>query len=190
MLPRPFEVLASRFFIKDDPREDRYVHWSRVYEWRYVLDMLRKYRPRTVHNTACGGLNSGDCLHLTFCADVSALCPDAVHSDLWGGGYPGTETKPPGDRFEHHDITEPHDRTFDFVLNVSTIEHLPKDKVTRTLDNLLRQVAPGGHLILTFDFPDIDLQQIVDYFGVMFETPTNYVTNGRLAVVLVHVVKS
>ena len=75
------------------------------------------------------------------------------------------------------------------VLNVSTIEHLPSDKRLLSLKNLIDQLEDGGHLILTFDYPDIDILQIENFFGLKINKPDNIVSNGFLSVVLIHLVK-
>ncbi len=184
-----FNIIKSEFISTDFPRDDKYIHWSRIYEWKYAIDAINEYKPETIHNTACGGLNTGDCLHLTFCKDILDICKSVINSDIWGTDYPGVKTKPEVDNFIYYDITEPYDKQFDMVLNISTIEHLPKDKIVLTLDNILNQVKQGGHLILTFDYPEIDLATIKQYFNVEITQPHNNITNGRLSVVLIHLIK-
>jgi hypothetical protein len=184
-----FKVLKSEFISTNYEKELKYIHWSRVYEWKYVLDSIKDINPKSIHNTACGGLNINDCLHLTFCEDIEEICPNVIHSDLWGGGYPGTETKPQKNNFIFYDITKSYEEKFDVVLNISTIEHLPDNKRILALNNLINQVNEGGHLILTFDYPDIKISEIENFFDLKIKKTENVISNGRLSVVLIHLIK-
>jgi hypothetical protein len=188
-MPNKFEVLKSEFLTIEYKKELKYIHWSRVYEWKYVLDKIKEFNPKSIHNTACGGLNINDCLHLTFCEDIEKNCDNVIHSDLWGGDYPGTKLKPEKDNFVFYDITIPFSKKFNMVLNISTIEHLSSDKRLLSLNNLINQLEDGGHLILTFDYPDIDISQIENFFGFKINKPDNIVSNGFLSVVLIHLIK-
>lgn len=188
-MPTNFKLLKSEFITTDYPIDTKYIHWSRIYEWKYVIDAINHYKPIDIHNTACGGLNTGDCLHLTFCKDLSTQFNNVLNSDLWGGGYIGTENKPDGDNFIYYDITKPYSGEFDLVLNISTLEHLPPSNIINSLDNLLNQVKIGGHLILTFDYPIVDLALINKYFNVNIIKPTNSITNGNLSIILIHLIK-
>jgi hypothetical protein len=184
-----FKIIKSEFITHKYNVNNKYIHWSRIYEWSYVIETIKDIKPKTIHNTACGGLDEGDCLHLTFCRDIDELCDSTTHSDTWGGGYIGTDNKPDKNNFIYYDITKPFDGKSDMVLNISTIEHLPKDNIIESIDNLLNQLNKKGHLILTFDYPDIDIKTIEDYFNVEITKPDNSITNGRLSVVLIHLIK-
>ena len=187
-MPTNFKIIKSEFINKSFPKDSKYIHWSRLYEWKYVIDAVNKLKPNTLHNTACGGLNTGDCLHLTFCSDLDSLCSSATHSDLWGGGYLGTEVKPSKDNFIFYDITKPIEQKFDLVLNISTIEHLPKEKRLLAIQNLINQVNVGGELILTFDYPDVDINEIEEFFKIKINRGNDVVTNGHLSVILIHLI--
>jgi hypothetical protein len=184
-----FKIIKSEFIDFGYEKNPKYIHWSRIYEWNYVIDKITELKPKTIHNTACGGLNINDCLHLTFCDDVENLCEDVIHSDLWGGSYPGTQTKPNKENFVFYDITTPFDKKFDMVLNISTIEHLPNEYRILALQNLVDQINIGGHLILTFDYPDIDILEIENFFGVEIKNSSESIKNQHLSVVLLHLIK-
>lgn len=183
-------ILKYEFITNDYPIEPKYIHWSRIYEWKYVLDILKKLNVGSLHNTACGGLNIGDCLHLTFCDDIEKYVENVVHSDIWGGDYPGTKTKPTKENFIYYNILTPHENIYDVVLNISTIEHLKNNEALVAFDNLYNQVKTGGHLILTFDYPDVDLNMINKKVGI---TPLNFgkriLNKNGLSVVLLHIKK-
>lgn len=184
-----FKILKSEFITTDYEKESKYIHWSRIYEWKYVIDKIKEYNPKSIHNTACGGLNVNDCLHLTFCDDIEKICEEVTHSDLWGGTYPGTEVKPEKENFVFYDITTPLQKKFDMILNVSTIEHLPNDKRLTSLQNLINQLDTGSHLILTFDYPDINISEIENFFNLKINKSDNIISNGHLSVVLIHLIK-
>ena len=182
-------IIKSEFINTDYKKDEKYKHWSRVYEWPYVIDAIKEIKPKSIHNTSCGGLDEGDCLHITFCKDIDKLCKKTTHSDIWGGGYKGTEVKPEFDNFIYYDITKPYGEKSDMVLNISTLEHLPKDEILSAIDNLLDQLNVNGHMILTFDYPDIDVKLIEEYFGCEISVKENKIDNGYLSVVLIHLIK-
>lgn len=188
---KKLEIVKFEFITPSYSRDNKYKHWSRVYEWKYVLDQIKILNPKSVHNTACGGLNVNDTLHLTFCSDLDELCDNCIHSDLWGGSYPGVQTKPNGDKFTYYDVTKKLDQKFDLVLNISTLEHLSPNDVIISLDNLIEQVSVGGDLILTFDYPDIDVSKIEDYLGVkMNRSMSESVRHLGLQVIILHIKKT
>ena len=184
-----FKIVKSEFITTDYKKEEKYKHWSRIYEWPYVIDVIKEIKPKSIHNTSCGGLDEGDCLHITFCKDIDSLCDKAIHSDIWGGTYIGTEIKPEYDNFIYYDITESFSGKNDMVLNISTLEHLPKDKIINAIDNLLSQLNVNGHMILTFDYPDIDINIIEDYFQCKIKISDNKINHAHLSVVLIHLIK-
>jgi SAM-dependent methyltransferase len=186
-----FEIIKYEFITNDYPIELKYIHWSRIYEWKYVLDKLKEIKPNSIHNTACGGLNYGDCLHLTFCNDIEQYSNNVIHSDVWGRlNYIGIEKKPEKENFIFYDILVPNSNSFDVVLNISTIEHLNGDDILLAFDNLYNQVNSGGHLILTFDYPDVNLNIINKRIDA---TPLNFsnriLNKNELSVVLLHIKK-
>jgi hypothetical protein len=75
------------------------------------------------------------------------------------------------------------------VLNISTIEHLPNEFRISALQNLIDQINIGGHLILTFDYPDIDILEIENFFGVEIKNSSESIKNQHLSVVLLHLIK-
>lgn len=153
-----FETVAFRFIQKSDPVSSRWVHWSRMYEWTMILEKVHALAPSSLHNTACGGLDRGDCLHLSFCRELDSLCKGSIHSDIWGSNWI-VEEKPAARNFITYDICEPlRLHKFDLVLCISALEHLPKPKQHKAFHNLLEQVKPGGRLIMTMDWPEANVR--------------------------------
>ena len=141
------EVKEFRFLNIADTCDTKYEAWSRIYEYPYVLETLKKLGATSeslIHNTSWGF--SG--CHVTFKEDLDAAYPETLHSDIIQSNLPNTM---------YYDITQPiNDEfvcAFDFVLNISTVEEVPFNNI-EIIKNLLAQVRVGGYLVLTFDVAD------------------------------------
>jgi SAM-dependent methyltransferase len=137
-------IIDFRFLTLEDQHDYKYSAWSRVYEYPYVLNTLVKLGATSeskIHNTSWG---FGGC-HVCFKDDLDSLYPRTLHTDIKSSTLPNTGI---------YDITAnlpEFKNKFDFVLNVSTVEEVccsPRS----IINNILDQVAPGGHLIITFDY--------------------------------------
>lgn len=146
--PRPRgRVHQFRFLRPDEPFLDQQWvpgHWSRPYEWGYVLRVLRHLDRPWVHHTGCGD----DDYTRTFARAVAAEAGLLVNSDV---------REPTG--FDHgvrYDLRQPYpERDWcDVVLCISTLEEVGVPDVYAAwtaLDHLWAQVKPGGRLIVTVD---------------------------------------
>jgi len=139
------QIIDFRFLTTDDKYDLKYNWWSRIYEYKYVLDMISKLGGNSqskIHNTSWGW----EGCHVMFKNDIDSLYKDSLHSDL----HPPTVSNT-----IQYDITTQINpifhNFFDFVINVSTIEEV-NHPVTEILDNLLEQVKLNGYLIITFDY--------------------------------------
>lgn len=149
-----FSVIDFRFAEVSDKFDEKYIQegvWSRPYEYKYVLDIIKQYPKRPlIHNTSWGY----EGVHVTFSYELDVL-GDCLHSDIVSSPYRETY---------YYDITDEAkilENKFDFVLNISTIEHLDSvDKRILAIKNLYSQIVCGGYLILTFDYPRVDLNEI------------------------------
>lgn len=153
-----FKVIDFRFANSNDEFDKKFEQegaWSRIYEYKYVIDFimwnkLKDLSIPEVHNTSWGF----EGIHVIFRDELDKL-GKCIHSDIVNSEFRDTY---------YYDITtEKNDfeNKFDFVLNVSTIEHL--NDVNDRLDainNLFKQVKNSGYLILTFDYPRVDLNEI------------------------------
>jgi hypothetical protein len=140
-----FEVIEFRFLTTNDDYDLKYEWWSRIYEYKYVLNILKKLGANVtslIHNTSWGFAGC----HLTFKNDLDNMYPQSLHSDIKYSNLKNTMiydiTKPISNSFHNY---------FDFVMNVSTVEEVnyPTNKI---FDNLLQQVKSNGYLIITFDY--------------------------------------
>jgi hypothetical protein len=149
-------------FAADDPVDQSFtcsICWSRIYEYPYVLDRIVG---ESVHNVAWGF----EGIHVVFKERLDALYDDVMHSDLRGSHLPATSvwdmrTPPPPEWLGR----------FDSVLCISTLEHVAGDHAGIIRDNLLSQVAPGGRLIVTFDWPGFQLGPVEEMVGRRLAIP-------------------
>jgi SAM-dependent methyltransferase len=154
-----FEVISFRFADSADNFDAKYIQagaWSRPYEYFFVIDfikwdMMTQHKNKVeIHNSSWGF----EGIHVTFRDELDTL-GKCVHSDIVSSKFRETH---------YYDITtesKEFEEKFDYVLNVSTIEHLPtvNDRLN-AIENLFKQIKPNGHLIMTFDFPRVNLTEI------------------------------
>lgn len=141
-----YKIIEFRYLNIEDRIDNTYNDghaWSRIYEYPFVLDCLRKYAnaESLVHNSSWGYQG----VHVTFKEELDKVYKNSIHSDIQKSNYKNTFFM---------DITVPpsteHLNKYDFVINISTLEEVDFDHF-KILQNLLDQVKPLGYLILTFD---------------------------------------
>jgi SAM-dependent methyltransferase len=174
-----FEVIDFRFAEVSDDFDKKYMQigaWSRPYEYLFVSDFIKKNKlddlviPE-IHNTSWGF----EGIHVTFRDDLDVI-GKCVHSDIVHSQFRTTH---------FYDITTENkefENKFDFVLNVSTIEHLSTaQKRIISIENLYKQVKPNGYLVLTFDYPSVNLLEIETLVNTKCKLPLN-ILNGKNSV--------
>lgn len=136
--------------VSDDYLSD-FDNWSRPYEYAWVLNNLKKNLLNNphIHNTCCGTQP----IHLQFSKKLNLLSDnvlhtDAVYSDLFNENV----------NFKLYNLEEKINLFFDVVICVSTLEELPKSSREKVFHNLYDQLKPGGRLLLTCDYPHVDLE--------------------------------
>jgi len=174
-------VIDFRFLTMEDEYNTKYLWWSRIYEYPYVLNMLNKLgatKSSTIHNTSWGF----EGVHVFFKDDIDAIYDNALHSDIKESELRNTMV---------YDITKPIDEKFknyfDFVLNVSTVEEINYDTV-EIIKNLLYQVKKNGYLIITFDYDSnncnsfgngsMNLGVVENYLNKRIETKPEFAISG------------
>ncbi len=159
-----FKVNQFRFLSNTETFLDkRFDRWSRCYEWAYVLDIVKTIQPQTIHNTCCGYHE----IHKQFHDCLLELCPNLVNSDI-----STNEINKSFHNFREYNILEPCSEQFDLVLCISTLEELPT-QIEVVFNNLLDQLKPSGRLIVTCDYPDIDVSQLEDVLHVKCQDVEN-----------------
>ena len=151
-----YKTIDFRFASKDDAYDERFAlphMWSRPYEYHYVLDFIKSHTGSAVpsiHNSSWGF----EGVHVIF-RDVLDGVGTCLHSDIVKSKF--------RDTYYYNIVKERKDfeNKFDFVLNVSTIEHLKSNKARKlAIENLFKQVKIGGYLVITFDYPKANLGEI------------------------------
>jgi len=149
--------------------------WSRIYEYPYVFNILKKYgtTESLIHNSSWGF----EGCHVTFKNILDSLYKNVIHSDIRRSSLPKTMV---------YDVTQQMDNSylnhFDFVLNISTIEEI-QCSTDVIISNLLEQVKVGGYLIITFDHDadtchtcgngSINLNLVENYLNTSIKEPVS-----------------
>jgi hypothetical protein len=170
-------VIEFRYLTRNDMFDKKYIAWSRIYEYPYVLNMLKKLgatKKSTIHNSSWGF----EGCHVTFKNDLDDIYTNTLHSDIKASSLKNTTV---------YDITTtPSDNLierFDFVLNVSTVEEVKYSHVN-IIQNLLKQVKVGGYLIITFDYNlnnttgvgSIQLNEVENFFNIKLKDNINKIS--------------
>ncbi len=170
------EVIDFRFAEVTDNYDLKYKQdgaWSRIYEYLYVTEFIKLNKLKNltipeIHNSSWGF----EGIHVIFRDELDIL-GKCVHSDIVHSDHRET--------YYYDIITENKDfvNKFDFVVNISTIEHLntAKDRIL-SIQNLFKQVKAGGYLIMTFDYPRVNLVEIETLVGSKCHEKIN-VLNGE-----------
>jgi hypothetical protein len=151
------KVKQFRFFNSTDPH-DQTPNWSRCYEWKYALEVIREDPSlQRIHNTCCGP----DLIHQIFQQRLLETGREAFSSDL--------VTTPINESFRGYhvyNILEEHPDKFNCVLCISTLEELKSDdEIRKAFANLVKQTSPGGRLIITCDYPQVKLELLEELVG-------------------------
>lgn len=152
------KVIDFRFLTLDDKNSSRYENWSRTYEYPVVINFIKEHIGigDKIHNSSWGFGG----VHIPFSDDLDVISKNVLHSDITTSTHRETY---------YYDITKEKkefENTFDFVLNISTIEHLNnKEERIASFKNLYNQVKTGGYLILTFDYPRVELHEFENLVG-------------------------
>lgn len=144
-------INSFRFLDKDEVFSNpSYLNWSRCSEWGYVESELSKLSGKTVHNTCCGCKP----IHLNFAKKISQTNNRIYNSDI-----KDSIIKELGD-FSIYNITVPSDVKYDVVLCISALEHLKRKNRVKAFNALYDSVKPGGRLIITCDYPDVEIEML------------------------------
>lgn len=153
------KIIDFRYVNKNDVFDDTYPHWSRKYEYPTLLNILNNLElpnnPK-IHNSSWGfDLEH----HQRFKNELEKKFgrENVTNSDILYRGIDNTcihdITKEPDDNFKE---------SFDVILNVSALEEIPGNHVHH-LSNLIKQVKKDGYVIITFDIPGLQLNNVEDY---------------------------
>lgn len=162
-----YKVNEFRFVSVDDNYDLNWNNWSRCYEYTLIIDKINENNKDniTIHNTACGVILN---IHKQFADKLSELGYNVLNSDNLDPKYTRKPQKYFPENFKKFDIvSDKLNEKFDYVLNISTLEHFQdKNKIKSAIFNLLSQLNINGKLLLTFDYPDIDIKYIENIFNI------------------------
>lgn len=170
-------VEIFRFATIHDSHIRDFKWWSRPYEYSFAMNQMGTKDKLKIHNTSWGSDNikkwGQDACHDQQLFRMMLDCLGSVyHSDI--------ELSEKFDTYQYDitkDETDFHEK-FDYVINISTIEHLSHAVQFNVIMNLLKQVKMGGKLICTFDYPRVDVTHLESKLNKKLEIG-NDILNGK-----------
>lgn len=180
---------VSRFIKKSDPQIDSLIFklkstwWSRFYEYAWAASFAEP--GATVLDAACGISHPLKFFLADKCANVYAcdideriLYSDSIIQEIVNDlGHEVAHSIHPGYferiHFKQANLTQlPYsDSMFDTIFCISVLEHLNLPSLQSALMEFHRTLKKEGLIILTFDYPTIDLtlfQKVVQQQGLLF----------------------
>lgn len=174
------EKYDSRFFVYSDPKMDYMVYelpptwWSRYYEYEWASKFTGA--EDTVLDAGCGICHpfkfhlSDVCKEVHACdLDKRILSPEAIINNILNDC--GNKVSKPAllaycqkVRFNQCSITSlPYeDKKFDKIFCISVLEHMSSQDIKLSLGEFKRTLRDNGLIVLTFDYPTINLEQFKD----------------------------
>ncbi|QHW35313.1 class I SAM-dependent methyltransferase [Paenibacillus rhizovicinus] len=170
--------MAARFFTASDERADSFVFqlpstwWSRPYEYAWCAGFANP--DDVVLDAACGISHPFKFFLADRCKEAHACDWDArilsetdIYMDVvrdFGKGAAEILMRTSGLsglRRAHASIAAlPYPgEYFDTIFCISVLEHLGAADVTAALGEFARTLKPAGRLVLTFDYPTVDLHR-------------------------------
>jgi len=152
------------------------VHWSRIYEYPLVCDLLEKYganKNSHIHNT-CWGWEG---VHIWFKNILDEKYENNINSDIKQSSELNT--------YLYNLLDDPKEEwieKFDFVLNVSTLEEIRRDHID-VFKKSFSMVKPGGYFICTFDTPGLQIEKFEELFSRKYEVSNNPISGDNSEVI-------
>ncbi|TYP79483.1 class I SAM-dependent methyltransferase [Paenibacillus methanolicus] len=190
------DLNRSRFFTTDDPNSDVLLYrfpdvwWSRLYEYEWAKQFVGS--EDVVLDAAAGIVHPfkfyvGTAAREAHACDLNPLIasPEGLLAEIAGSWF-GPDVAAlvesrylPLVRLKQGNLMQlPYaDDYFDKVFCISVLEEMPEaDQLTALLE-FRRVLRPGGRIILTFDYPHIDLgrfQRHMEQAGLAFAGETDF----------------
>lgn len=147
LTPDYWNALAGRM------REPQFQEQLALYKRREHLDLIHAWAPR-----AAASLLKTDLFEEGFGQDLlldslAATAARSVGIDISAVTAAAAKARVPGASYLVGDACALPFRegSFDLIVSISTLDHLPLDSFPRAIDELARVLSPGGCLILTLD---------------------------------------
>lgn len=176
----PTHPYVSRFFVYDDARREQLVYelleswWSRPYEYEWCTNFISPHD--VVLDVSCG-LSSplkfylaGHSAEVHACdTDARIVSWDAIMQEIADEiGNEAMEqaqsSRTPTLHLTRTDLTAlPYgDESFDTIFCISVLEHLSLEDSVRAIQEFHRTLNGEGLLVLTFEYPAVNLQRMND----------------------------
>ena len=195
-----FMVNEFRWLRTTDHKMKEFSNWSRPYEYAFALDRIKSLSlvNPAIHNTCCGYSS----LHMDFAKMLNELSTRTVHSDFKPYVMVGDDiqTAPSFGRnsfgidVEQYDIEQPNVNRFDVVVCISALEDIVyvrgQNTIGKVMDNLLEQLVPGGRLLITCDYPGIDIQTLEDILKQPFDHTGPILTDTYCNIIAMDITKA
>lgn len=159
---------------------DSFEWWSRIYEYKFVADKVNK--TDILLDAACGlghpfKVFMVDRCKKVFACDINTLTIDSIQQDraMWfPNESPYDITTLEKIHLLQADISSlPYgNEAFDKICCISVLEHINKEAQENSLKEFYRCLSYGGKLLLTVDYPDVDLlyiYSIADKLGFKYK---------------------
>lgn len=171
----PTHPFVSRFFVNSDARREKLIYdlpeswWSRPYEYEWCINFISPHG--VVLDAACGIPHplkfylAGVCAEVYACdVDRRIVSREAVLQEIdqvVGGKAAGQVL---ARRTTNLHLAEANltglpyeDESFDTIFCISVLEHLTLEDTVLTLREFHRTLNDEGLLVLTFDYPTVNL---------------------------------
>jgi 2-polyprenyl-3-methyl-5-hydroxy-6-metoxy-1,4-benzoquinol methylase len=142
----PFEIQATFWSLHP------LYEWSRRFEYPLVAELMSRVAPTSVLDAGAGVGFFPFFLASELSVDVSCLDVDPAFPNQMQHCFESLQVRSPD--YYVRDLTQPLNlsgRSFDAVVCISVLEHLPPEKRLKSIEHLWEVLRPGGILLLTFD---------------------------------------
>jgi len=199
------DLYDSRFIIKTDPKKDCILYklprtwWSRSYEYAWASLFVKDYH--VVLDSGCGISHpfkfylSDQCKELYACdIDNRILSPEDILKDIENDFGKEVAKEFPEKYFNQINYIKADlkrlpfkSKKFDLIYCISVLEHLPYQDIKLSLEEFKRTLKDVGLIVLTFDYPSINLEDFrniiaevgLEFAGnVSFQLPKNAITSN------------
>ncbi len=189
--------LESRFIVDTDERIEHMIYdlpkswWSRPYEYAWCSSFVSD--EAVVLDAACGIPHPfkfflAEHCRMTYACDLDPriLSNEAILEDIRNNiGVKEAETAESKGYtkdtlvLSKADLTDlPYeDSLFDLIFCISVLEHMPVKDCVKAMEEFKRTLKPDGKLILTFDYPTVNLNvmdRMFDELGLEYVDQVDY----------------
>lgn len=183
------DILTSRYFVRDDSIMDSIKFnelvfeiknrgwWSRVYEYKWMVDVATCYFKGSFDNKNSLDVATGIQHPGMFILKLLGF-QNVVGTDIFNDvDFLYRKNIVDGMAYIRDDILNPKLPTkFDFITCISFLEHLPPENQDCALINMLNYLKDDGCIALTFDMPGYEYKTNVEmYKTVLRENGMEYI---------------